>query len=184
MRRLPAFIVTFLVVLCPPLVRAEVKDASATGFTIVNSTTIAVSPSRVWTALIDVGSWWNSEHTWSGSAKNLSIDPRPDGCFCEKLEKGGGVRHLSVAYVAPGQMLRMTGGLGPLQGLAVAGVMTWTLKGEGAGTTLEFTYAVGGYRPGGLVDLAPVVDGVLREQLLRLKALVETGRPDGSGRKD
>jgi hypothetical protein len=74
MRRLSVLAVTLLIILCPPLVRAEVKDASATGFTTVNTTAIAAPPSRVWAALIDVGSWWNSEHTWSRSAKNLSID--------------------------------------------------------------------------------------------------------------
>jgi uncharacterized protein YndB with AHSA1/START domain len=135
----------------------------------------------VWAALIDVGSWWNAEHTWSGNAKNLSLDPRPDGCFCEKLDKGGGVRHLTVAYVAPEQILRLTGGLGPLQGLAVAGTMTWTLKGGAGATTVEVSYAVGGYRPGGFGELAPAVDGVVREQLLGLKALVETGKSDGKG---
>jgi hypothetical protein len=59
--------------------------------------------------------------------------------------------------------------------------MTWALEADGTGTSVELTYAVGGYRPGGFADLAPIVDGVVREQLLRLKAFVETGKPDAPG---
>jgi hypothetical protein len=36
---------------------------------------------------------------------------------------------------------------------------------------------VGGYAPKGLADLAPVVDGVLTEQLRRLKNFVVHGKP-------
>lgn len=41
---------------------------------------------------------------------------------------------------------------------------------------MELTYNVGGYAPGGLKPLAPLVDSVLAEQVKRLKAFVETGR--------
>ena len=50
-------------------------------------------------------------------AKNLSIDARPGGCFCEKLPNGGGVEHARVVYVAPREVLRLSGALGPLQGV-------------------------------------------------------------------
>jgi hypothetical protein len=55
--------------------------------------------------------------------------------------------------------------------------MAWKLFPETNGTRLELTYNVGGYRPGGLAELAAPVDGVLRAQLLRLKSFVETGKP-------
>jgi len=42
---------------------------------------------------------------------------------------------------------------------------------------VELTYTVGGYRPGGLEEWAPAVDGVLGGQLLRLERLMETGKP-------
>ena len=62
----------------------------------------------------DVGLWWDSSHTFSGNAENLSIDDKAGGCFCENLENGGSVRHLEVVFVDPGKTLRMIGGLGPL----------------------------------------------------------------------
>jgi hypothetical protein len=129
--------------------------------------------------------WWGISpiggirHTFSGDAGNLSIDARPGGCFCEALPNGGGVRHLEVVYVASGKTLRMSGGLGPLQAAGVAGSMTWSCEGAGDSTKVEMVYSVGGYfREGeGTAQLAPLVDRVLRGQLMRLKSYVETGRP-------
>lgn len=46
------------------------------------------------------------------------------------------------------------------------------------GTQFEWTYAVGGYMPGGLAAIAPAVDAVLGDQLNRLKRFVESGRPE------
>jgi len=44
--------------------------------------------------------------------------------------------------------------------------------------SIELSYAVGSFRAGGFRNIPTVVDRVLRGQLARLKALVETGRPD------
>ena len=55
---------------------------------------------------------------------------------------------------------------------------TWNLLQAGDGTTVELIYTVGGFRAGGFRDIPTVVDGVLRGQLGRLKAHVETGRAD------
>jgi hypothetical protein len=132
----------------------------------------------VYAALTDgVGGWWDPAHTFSHNARNLSVDAKPGGCFCEQLPDGGGVQHMSVVYASPGKLLRLTGAIGPLQEAALAGTMTWTLVQAGGGTTVELSYTVGGFR-----DIATVVDGVLRGQLARLKALVETGRLDGGSR--
>ena len=79
-------------------------------------------------------------------------------------------------YVNPGEMLRMSGGLGPLQASAVAGTMTWTLAAAGAATTVNLSYAVGGFRDGGFPAIAPAVDGVLFEQLQRLKRFARPAR--------
>ena len=78
---------------------------------------------------------------------------------------------------APGN-LSLQGGLGPLASLGVAGAMQWTLTERTGGTHLEVTYNVGGFMPGGLAPLAPLVDQVVALQLTRFKTFVETGRPE------
>ena len=169
-------------ILAVPL-RGEVIESTATGFLVRNTAVINALPAKVYTALTDgVGRWWDPVHTFSHDARNLSVDAKPGGCFCERLPDGGGVQHMSVVYASPGKLLRLTGAIGPLQEAALAGTMTWNLSPAGAGTTVELLYAVGGFRAGGFRDIPTVVDGVLRGQLARLKAVVETGRPDGGSR--
>jgi uncharacterized protein YndB with AHSA1/START domain len=158
--------------------RADVVDSTGSGFTVKNSVLIAATPENVYHHLVaDIGEWWNAAHTYSGNSHNLSIDDKAGGCFCEKLEGGGSVLHLRVVFAAPGKLLRLTGGLGPLQSLAVAGTMTWSLSRSDSGTRVDMSYTVGGYRPQGLQTLAAPVNNVLLEQLLRLKNYVEKGKP-------
>jgi uncharacterized protein YndB with AHSA1/START domain len=175
-----------LPILCAMLaapVHGEVIESTASGFSVRNAAAINGPPAKVYDALTDkVGGWWDPAHTFSHDARNLSLDAKPGGCFCERLADGGGVQHMSVVYAAPGKLLRLTGAIGPLQEAALAGTMTWTLSQTASGTTVELIYAVGGFRPGGFRDIPTVVDAVLRGQLARLKAFIETGRPDGGSR--
>jgi len=164
-------------------VRGEVVETSAAGFSVRNAATINAPAATVYAALTDkVSGWWDPAHTFSHDARNLSLDAKPGGCFCERLPDGGGVQHMSVVYASPGKLLRLTGAIGPLQEAALAVTMTWTLVQAGDTTHVEMTYTVGGFRTGGFRDLPTVVDGVLRGQLARLKAFVDTGRPDGRSR--
>ncbi len=159
------------------LAAAEVADSSATGFTVKATLSIQAAPDEVYRRLIRIGDWWDSEHTFSSDAHNLSIEEKAGGCFCEKLPNGGGVRHLEVLFVAPGKVLRMGGGLGPLQGIAANGSMTIKLTPADGGTKLETTYAVAGYLPAGMNTLAAPVDLVLTNQFVRLKNYIERGDP-------
>src|SRR5689334_7558542 len=69
------------------------------GFLVKIDVGINAPMARVYNSLVgQVGSWWNPEHTYSHDAKNLSIDARPGGCFCEKLPNGGGMEHLRVVW--------------------------------------------------------------------------------------
>jgi hypothetical protein len=77
-------------------------------------------------------------------------------------------------------LLRLTGGLGPLGLLGVDGNMTWEFADSEEGTTIRFSYAVGGYRPGGLDEMAGPVDFVIGEALQRLKAHIEAGDADAA----
>ena len=165
--------------------RADVVDTGPGGFTVRTTVEIDAPAMEVYRALVtEVGRWWSSDHTWFGDSSRLSIEAVPGGCFCERGSNGAGVRHLTVVFADPGRLLRMTGGLGPLQEIAATGTMDWALTekdGSIGTTTLQLTYRVGGYLDGGLAGWAEPVDGVLREQVDRLKAWIETGSP-GPGR--
>lgn len=166
---------TFVVPAAPA--SADVRDAAEGGFSIVHELTIAAPRAAVYGIVVDnVGDWWSSDHTFSGDAANLYMTAVPNGCFCERLGSDGGLVHMAVTFVSPGAMLRLTGGLGPLGLLGVNGNMTLEFNANDSRddvTDLTLTYVVGGYRPGGLDELAPAVDYVLQEQLNRLRDYVE-----------
>ncbi len=158
---------------------AEVRGAGAGGFTTTHEVIVEAERAAVWLAAVGaVGQWWSSDHTISGDAARMTIDPRPQGCFCETLGEEAGVVHLTVTMVNPTVIIRMTGGLGPLGLMGVTGNMTWEFDDVDGGTRVRFTYAVGGYREGGLDAIAIPVDGVIGEALDRLKAYAETGTPE------
>jgi len=153
---------------------AAVLDAAPGGFTIQHEIQITADRATTWDAAINnIGQWWSSDHTVAGDASRLSIEARPMGCFCEALAGDDGVVHLVVTSVSTHVMLRMTGGLGPLGLMGVDGNMTWEFFEETTGTRVKFTYAVGGYRAGGLDTIADAVDFVIGEALALLKAYVE-----------
>jgi uncharacterized protein YndB with AHSA1/START domain len=173
MRRL----LPLLAILAAAPAAAEVTGQSTSGFATAGTVTIAAAPERVWATLIQPGRWWSAEHSWSGNAANLSLEPRAGGCFCEALPNGGSVEHMRVIYADPRRQLRLSGALGPLQGEGLAGTLTVTLERSGGGTKLSWSYKVGGYTGLPLTQVAPAVDGVLSEQFIRLARLLETGPP-------
>lgn len=175
MKRMILFVVLLLAVAVTA--SAEIADSAANGFTYKLVLNLQAPPETVYQRLLAVGNWWSSSHTFSGDAHNMSIDPRPMGCWCEKLPNGGGVRHMQVVMAMPGKMLVMTGGLGPLQSMAATGSMKLALAPANGGTQLQVTYSVTGYLPAGMTSLAAPVDGVLTEQFMRFKNYVETGNP-------
>lgn len=168
-----SLVMAILVVVAP--VRAEVVEQSDGHFAVSNTVTVSVESGRAFRAITaEVGQWWDPVHTFFGSAEALLFEPRVGGCFCERLQDGRGVEHLRVVYTEPGRMIRLTGAIGPLQGLAITGVATWTLSETPSGTTIEMCYSVAGHRTGGLGELAAPVDAVLAEQLARLKAYLDS----------
>jgi uncharacterized protein YndB with AHSA1/START domain len=159
-----------------PAVHAEIADSTPGGFTVKFSASLRAPPDEVYRRIVRVGEWWSSDHTYSGDARNMTIEDRPGGCFCEKLPDGAAVEHMRVVFARPGKTLRMYGGLGPLQGIAAAGPMTFQLKPDPGGTRLELTYTVSGYVPQGLgATWASPVNEVLGAQFARLKTYAETG---------
>ena len=163
------------------LLSASARSApqvTPTGFVVKLEVNINAPAAKVYDALVgQIGSWWNPEHTYSHNSKNLSIDARPGGCFCEKLPNGGGIEHLRVVYLAPPRIVRFSGALGPLQASGIAGSMTWKLTSGPDNTLTELSYSIGGFIQGGFDKIAPAVESMLNEQLNRLKLFVETGKP-------
>jgi len=151
---------------------AEVKSTTDSGFRLENRVTVNATPERAWTALGEIGRWWNSDHTYSGDALNMTLPLKVGGCFCEALP-GGGVEHGRVIVAWPEQkLLRLQAALGPLQDEGVEAVLTFQIKPAPGGAEIVQTYNVGGVRPEMLKN-APLIDQVVGEQLNRLKAYLQ-----------
>ena len=174
LRTLTSF--SILCVTSPAVAGADVIESTSAGFTIRTVVEIAATPRAVYNALTaQVPNWWDPEHTWSGNPRNMSIDARAGGCFCERLTSGGTVAHMTVVLADPPKTLRMSGALGPLQDQAIVGTMTWMLTESGVRTKVEMTYVVGGYMRGGVEPVVKIVDQVLAGQVQRLKRYIESG---------
>lgn len=154
---------------------ADVVRSSAAGFEVSSTVTVAAPLDRAWTTTLAPRLWWDKDHTYSDDPANLTLDERAGGCFCEKLPNKGSVEHMRVVYVQPPQMIRMTGGLGPLQAEGATGILTIKLTKDGDGTNIALSYVAGGYFRDGAERFAPLVDRVLTQQLAGLKAAIESG---------
>jgi hypothetical protein len=167
-----------LAVAATPVGWAEVTASGPSGFSLKVETTIAGTPADAYSHFMQIGRWWDPAHTYSGDAANLALSAKVGGCFCETLPGGGFVKHMDVVYAAPGQAVRLLGGLGPLQGMGASGALTFAFKADGAITRVTVTYVVSGFAPGaGLAPIAQPVEGVLTEQMARFKRFTETGKP-------
>ena len=145
--------------------RADVVVATTGGFVVRSAVVVPVGPAQAWKRFVAVASWWNKDHTFSGDSGNLYLRTAPGGCMCERLPGGGFVEHLRVVYADKGRMLRLAGGLGPLQGMGVSGAYTIEFKARGAQTEVVATYVVSGLDTQGLDKIAPFVDQVQSGQL-------------------
>jgi len=176
MQRFVAVAAMIVALALPVAARASVADSSAAGFTLKYDATVHATPAAAMAAVERVGAWWNMEHSYSNDGRNLSLDARPGGCFCEKLPGGGGVKHMEVVAVLPAKRLVLLGGLGPLQSMGATGAMTWAFQPADGGTRITLTYAVSAWRAGGMAALAPLVDGVIADQFDRAVKYVDRGR--------
>jgi hypothetical protein len=154
---------------------ADIVAQSQIGFVSRNVVVVAGTPAAVWKRLVTPSGWWSSDHTFSGSAANLTLDPVAGGCFCERLPGEGpkapalgGVQHMRVVYVERNKALRMIGALGPLQSEGVSATLTATLAEVDGGTRVVFEYVVGGYMRYPQDKIMPAVDAMLSNQLLNL----------------
>lgn len=151
--------------------QAAVVSVDGGGFATTHQAQTPLQPKEAYRAFLKVGAWWSDSHTYSGAARNLKIELRPGGCWCESLKEGGFVRHMTLDYHAPGQTLRFSGGLGPLQAMGVSGAMTIQFAPSPAGGTMvTMNYIVNGRDASAWRDTAGAVDRVLSEQMARFSA--------------
>ncbi len=152
-----------LAAVLPLAAGAEVKSAAPDSFLIEHRFTIAAPAAKAWESLLHPERWWPSDHTYSGKRENLSLDATPGGCFCERWD-GGSVEHGRVVLAMPGKMLRFDSALGPMQEMAVSGVITVSLEEKDGTTTAVVTHRVSGDASHKLDALAPIVDQVNGQQ--------------------
>lgn len=159
------------------LTQAEVISKSEHGFDLQFTVALPVETRTAWAQLLRVQEWWHPDHTWSGKTKNLSLEPKAGGCFCEQLPQGS-VQHLQVVFADKNRLLRLRGALGPLQEMAVDGVMNWEIVQGKDGSQITMSYRVFGYKDGGLSALSEPVNQVLALQFQRYQdALQKQLRP-------
>jgi hypothetical protein len=109
-------------VICTSGNAVKIVNAAPNGFNlrhVIEAPNVAAPVA--WAALSDIAKWWDPEHTYSGDARNLSLDPVVRGCFCEKFSLYAGIEHGRVVYAQPAKTLRVIGALGPLQEFGVTG---------------------------------------------------------------
>lgn len=169
-RHVPGTCALSVLLLAAAAARADVVAATAGGFEVRSAVVVPAGPARAWKRFVAVAGWWHKDHTFSGDSGNLYLRTAPGGCMCERLPDGGFVEHLHVVYADRGRMLRLAGGLGPLQGMGVSGVYTVEFKPRAAQTEVVATYVVNGFAAQGLDKIAPVVDQVLSAQLQNFAA--------------
>lgn len=155
---------------------AEVVSRTADGFVLRYKVTLETTPEDAWTAVGEVGRWWNGAHTYSGSATNMTLPLEVGGCLCEALADGTIFEHGRVTQADAATGVLLDAPLGPLKGKATRAVLGLTWATEGRGLKLTMTFTVEGP---GLGAFAGPVDGVMSDQFSRWARYVETGETPG-----
>lgn len=156
---------------------AAVIQSGPNGFVVRHSVNLVVPPDQAYAAIGELPRWWDKDHTYSGDSANLSMSLRAGGCFCERLEKGGGIEHMRVTLVQPGERVVMTGALGPLLYEGVSGVMDLKVEKIAGGAKVTMDYRAAGFASGNAATLAPLVDKVLAEQIRHYREYVVQRKP-------
>ena len=158
----------FAITLTGSPAHADVRASAPDGLIIQIKTEVALDRDDAWARLLHIGSWWNGSHTYSGSAESMNIDAVAGGCWCE-LWSGGEVEYGRVMFVMPKEAIRFSTALGPLQEMGVSGALTFTLA-DGSllsKTAVTVDFKVSGSSLSSLDKLAPLIDGVITEQVTR-----------------
>lgn len=149
----------------------DVLESAPDHYTLRQEAVSPLAPEALWARLIEPASWWQDDHTWSGSAGNLSLEAAAGGLWAERWD-GNTVTHGTVLAALESRMLRLEAPFGPLQGMGVS--VTWTITlepdEETGGTRVVFDEIANGSSHSGLDQLALAVDRVKTEAVRRLAA--------------
>ncbi|MGB0833856.1 MAG: hypothetical protein ACPG8A_03415 [Psychrobium sp.] len=149
----------------------EVISHSENSFELSSHVVISQSVKTVFQRFNQIEQWWHPDHTFSGNAQNMTLDIK-NGCFCERWDSNM-VKHMDIVAVEDNKRQVWRGGLGPLQSFAVSGALTWDFKSiDNNQTNVTYTYRVFGAIPDSKT-WSSAVDGVLTQQLMRLKNSVK-----------
>ena len=152
--------------------QAEIVSSSNDHFKLEMQAKSTLSSKEVWDRLIAPSEWWHADHTYSGDAKNLTLNLTAGGLWREDWASGS-VAHGRVLLAEPPRLLRLDAPFGPLQELAVESVWTITIAPDEAGSIVKFEFVANGSTQSDLEALAPTVDFVKSEALKNLVALRE-----------
>lgn len=158
---------------CAAPANAAIERNDVDAFVITHEVDSSIDEDALWQRMITPSSWWDSGHSWSGDAANMTLEPRAGGCWCEATRQGGSVEHGHVVAFEPARgRLLMRAELGPLQSMAVNGWLEWRVMArEGGGSHVSWRYTVVGRSFDPASGLAAGVDMVLAQQLGRLTAV-------------
>ena len=146
---------------------AEVVSSSAGHFELRHEATSMLAPEALWARLVDPAAWWHPDHTYSGDAANLSLDPVAGGLWLEKWADGS-VAHGEVINVVEGRTLRLNAPFGPLQGAGAYTIWTITISPDGDGSRVVFDEIATGPPTADMAELAGAVDYVKGQAIERL----------------
>jgi hypothetical protein len=168
-----------VVLLVPASSAAELKPGPARHIHVEHKLQSTAAPADLYRAVGQIGSWWSSKHTFSGSAANLSLKAEAGGCLCESWSEGS-VAHGRVIETRRDRLVRLDARLGPLLQMPVVAVLTFSFEPKDKGTVVVVSYKINGDATAsfGMKGLAPAVDGVIGQQTARLVKFAETGKPE------
>ncbi|MFJ6025682.1 hypothetical protein ACIQC9_13905 [Brevundimonas sp. NPDC092305] len=159
--------------LCATPAAAEVVEKSADHFVLKYNIGLETTPEDIYLSIGDVGQWWDSAHTYSGDARNLTLPLEVGACFCEAMPDGTTFEHGRVLEADPELGVLLDAPLGPLKGKTTMSRLSIGWSGVHMGWELVMTYVVRGPGVGAYAD---AVDGVMRVQYGRLIYFVEYGQ--------
>ena len=142
-------------------------SSSATHFTLRHEADSALSADDLWDRLVRPETWWHPDHTYSGSADNLSLEVDAGGLWREDW-KGNSVSHGEVVLVREGRMLRLQAPFGPLQEIGAYTIWTISIEPAESGSRVVFDEVAVAPPTADMAELAKAVDYVKQEAITRL----------------